>query len=82
MLLVLALQECNDAMLGVYLASVTKGIYHMHELVEKLNIVFESGSGGRRLLLQPADVDIQAIGTLARLNKGLLEPDGLLARMA
>lgn len=35
-------------MLGVYLSSMTKGVYHMHEVIEKLNIVYESGSGGRR----------------------------------
>eukprot|EP00884_Botryococcus_braunii_P013982 jgi/Botrbrau1/22585/Bobra.176_1s0015.1 len=77
------LTDCNDAMLGVYLASVTKGVHHMHELVEKLNIIFESGSGGRRFLgVGPqGELDIQAIGTLARLNKSMIDPD-LLARLA
>lgn len=42
------MQECNDAMLGVYMSSVTKGVYHMHEVIEKLNVISESGSGGRR----------------------------------
>jgi hypothetical protein len=43
-------------MLGVYLATVTKGVYHMHEVVEKLNVLFESGSGGRRFM--PSELDI------------------------
>jgi hypothetical protein len=43
------MQEYSDAMLGVYMASLTRGVHEMNEVVDKLNVVYDaSGSGGRR----------------------------------
>lgn len=41
------LQEYNDTMLTVYMASVTKGLSAVHDVIEKFNVAYDR-SGPRR----------------------------------
>lgn len=43
----LQLQEYNDTMLTVYMASVTKGLSAVHDVIEKFNVAFDR-SGPRQ----------------------------------
>ena len=40
-------QEYNDTMLTIYMASVTKGLSTVHDVIEKFNIAYDR-SGPRR----------------------------------